>query len=421
MYVDRSRLYIALDPAEAQRIVALTGVAVAGNHNPTTWRLRVSPADAARSTAVSHLREAISLSLTRSRDRRAADRSEDRFGTLAPPGQPALRAEWNCLVVASATTTGASADPSRMRLFESGLGRPLWSTLTTLRHRAGAPRRPDLQRDIFKINNVVRGSNEVAGIGLRATLRYRWHVKSSDESPDDAIYAPLLAWQRWGTSAVGLAAGAAGATAVFRSNNSAGTAALLLLGALFLLVGVVGVVPVRLKFGDNEVTLERTAENLRNAGLHRTDSPTDSLRELAVTYEASRRALPPGGQRTVVLEGVLLQARSLAMDLSDAELQRRLSSFNSDSEGPRVITLALMEARRPASPEAESVLVNCVKRPKSNFEQFHGLRAAVESYSGFGDPSRLALRQTAQEYLNDPRSDQHGDRGGLARQLVSMS
>lgn len=84
MYVDRTRLYIALDPADAHRVAALTGVAVAGK-NPTTWRLRVSPADAARAAAVRHLRDAVSLSLTRSRERQAADRSRATSGNLAAP------------------------------------------------------------------------------------------------------------------------------------------------------------------------------------------------------------------------------------------------------------------------------------------------------------------------------------------------
>jgi len=84
MYVDRTRLYIALDPADGHRVAALTGVAVAGK-NPTTWRLRVSPADAARAAAVRHLRDAVSLSLTRSRERQAADRSRATSGKLAAP------------------------------------------------------------------------------------------------------------------------------------------------------------------------------------------------------------------------------------------------------------------------------------------------------------------------------------------------
>jgi hypothetical protein len=50
----------------------------------------------------------------------------------------------------------------------------------------------------------------------------------------------LVAWERWVAGAVGLVAAGGGGVSVFMSNNQAGSTALLLLGAIFLLLAVQG-------------------------------------------------------------------------------------------------------------------------------------------------------------------------------------
>ncbi len=229
----------------------------------------------------------------------------------------------------------------------------------------------------------------------------------------------MAGWQRNAASAVGLLAGSAGAVAVFTTTNGPGTTALLLLGAVFLLIGVVGVVPSHLKIGDNEVTLQQTAESLRNTGLTPDASPKDSLRDLAITYEATRRALPSGGQRTVLLEGVLLQARSLAPTINADALKARLDCFDLDSEGARAITLAILEVKRVATSETLATMLTCMARPRSNFEQYHALRAAWETYPFFDKSDQTALKAAAQGYLNGPTVDKSGDRARLAKNLLN--
>jgi hypothetical protein len=70
LYVGRTCLWVALDPEDAQRYSALTGVRIAAPRgNVTTWRLIVHAEDARRPDAARTLREAVALAVRRSLDR----------------------------------------------------------------------------------------------------------------------------------------------------------------------------------------------------------------------------------------------------------------------------------------------------------------------------------------------------------------
>jgi hypothetical protein len=71
-----------------------------------------------------------------------------------------------------------------------------------------------------------------------------------DTVPRQAV--PLDKWSRAGAGALGLGAAGAGAYAVFATNLEAGPVALVAMGTLFLLIAVAGVLPTRLKIGENE-------------------------------------------------------------------------------------------------------------------------------------------------------------------------
>jgi hypothetical protein len=62
----------------------------------------------------------------------------------------------------------------------------------------------------------------------------------------------LSAWARWTSGVVGAAGLGLGATAAFTRNLEAPPVALMAIGGVFLLVGLAGVMPTRLKIGDNE-------------------------------------------------------------------------------------------------------------------------------------------------------------------------
>lgn len=76
-------------------------------------------------------------------------------------------------------------------------------------------------------------------------------------TPDPPQAEPLGRAERAIAVAVGLAAGGGGGYAVFVSSNQAGTAILLILATIFLLVGIQGTSLIRFSTGTNTVELER--------------------------------------------------------------------------------------------------------------------------------------------------------------------
>jgi hypothetical protein len=74
--------------------------------------------------------------------------------------------------------------------------------------------------------------------------------------------------------AIGVAAGIGGAIAVFETSNELGTAALFLVAGAFLVCATFGVVPTRLKVGDNEVSVGRAALQTLEQIVSDSDLPT---------------------------------------------------------------------------------------------------------------------------------------------------
>src|SRR5580698_6721018 len=71
---------------------------------------------------------------------------------------------------------------------------------------------------------------------------------------NEEISEPLVTWERICALAIGVACGGAGGYAVFEKSNQAGTTMLLILAAIFLLIGVQGT-PL-IKFGSNSGSVE---------------------------------------------------------------------------------------------------------------------------------------------------------------------
>src|SRR5690349_5840152 len=68
---------------------------------------------------------------------------------------------------------------------------------------------------------------------------------------------PLVKWERICALAIGVICGGAGGYAVFERSNQAGTAMLLILAAIFLLIGVQGTPLIRFGSNSGSVELER--------------------------------------------------------------------------------------------------------------------------------------------------------------------
>src|SRR6266702_5760117 len=88
-------------------------------------------------------------------------------------------------------------------------------------------------------------------------------MADSDESNNSTsgdngeLPEPLVKWERICALAIGAICGGAGGYAVFEKSNQAGTAMLLILAAIFLLIGVQGTPLIRFGSSSGSVELER--------------------------------------------------------------------------------------------------------------------------------------------------------------------
>ncbi|MFF0818378.1 hypothetical protein ACFYVR_25010 [Rhodococcus sp. NPDC003318] len=121
--------------------------------------------------------------------------------------------------------------------------------------------------------------------------------KEGDDEP-----SPMSPWERWTAGAIGLAATGAGTTAVFVSDNQAGTAALFVVAVAFLLIGVQGTPLTRFASGDHsaDFAARRTRRKISREVIKDAveaeksgDSTTaDSLVEVAKSIDPSVGTLP---------------------------------------------------------------------------------------------------------------------------------
>ena len=109
-------------------------------------------------------------------------------------------------------------------------------------------------------------------------------------------------WARWAAGVLGLIGLGAGGTAVFVTDLEAGPVALIVVGALLLFIGLAGVMPTRLKIGDNE------AEWLREIGesVERIEEKAPELSAILDSGGASLENILSG--RAVEAEPTLAQA-----------------------------------------------------------------------------------------------------------------
>ncbi|MFC7328428.1 hypothetical protein [Marinactinospora rubrisoli] len=194
---------------------------------------------------------------------------------------------------------------------------------------------------------------------------------------------------QWIAGCTGGAALVTGAVAVFTSDNEAGTTALLTVGGLLLLVGMFGHLVDSFEFNGTRVNLRKAAEaaaSARKAELEGDRDEAERLREQAVAfleearapaseYRRLRTAMPPGQDRTAMLEDVMDRARGTAAKLR-ASPGDVAAWLRGDDEGERVTALAMMR-ERPDLRDPEAVLA-AVEDPRSAFEHYHAMLLAAE-------------------------------------------
>jgi hypothetical protein len=191
---------------------------------------------------------------------------------------------------------------------------------------------------------------------------------------------------RWSVAAVGGVVLIVGVVAVFSGQSDAGAAALVTLGVLALVVGLIGDDLASVRWGDLELRLRDKADAAARQGdlesppllTAAADSLGHRVSEAASSYKRWRMDLPPGEARTEKLEEVIARAGDDAYD-PDVDAESVLNLLWTGSEGARVWALGVLEVR----PELATVraVIEAVERPDQMFDQYHAL-ALAEQYIG---------------------------------------
>ncbi|CAM5787394.1 hypothetical protein [Cellulomonas persica] len=230
-----------------------------------------------------------------------------------------------------------------------------------------------------------------------------------------------------------------GCVAVFVSENSAGTAALIAAGIALLLVAVLADRITAVEAGGVKVELGAVARKLDEADeaeshgdLERAAELRDEARALIagnaedIARFARTRRSSPGWRRSAAQE---LQMRAWA-DAAKASRPSRealeaLYDDGSDEdpgtpEGRHVMALAMMAGYPPAASHA--VATRAITEPISAFEQYHGL--AVARVLALHDPASRethALREVVADGLAAGRfGHADSDRVALARRVLEL-
>ncbi len=138
--------------------------------------------------------------------------------------------------------------------------------------------------------------------GFRPWKSRLWPVRAegSKKMDDPPVVREVTGFARWSAAGLGLAGLSLGATAVFVSENQAGTVALLVVGLSLLFVALAGVLPLRMKWGDKEIDFGILGSLLQDAVA---DASDDDRTQMAA-YVASGSGSTQSPARTVLSEAL---------------------------------------------------------------------------------------------------------------------
>lgn len=137
-----------------------------------------------------------------------------------------------------------------------------------------------------------------------------------------------------------------------------------------------------------------------NAEVERIDIRWE-LESFSEQYEALRRTMPTGAERTRRMTALLLVAHRLAQthSWSPADIH---AAWASNEDGKRLFALGLMQADRNLA--NVEVLVDGIRGSRSAFEQYHALRAAEVAVLR-GEDAEAVRRAVQAELRGDLRAD----------------
>jgi hypothetical protein len=145
------------------------------------------------------------------------------------------------------------------------------------------------------------------------------------------------------------------------------------------------------------------------------------LRDLEVRYDTLREVLPHGEARTVRLEAIMLQARAVVQSAEESgELDRRLTDFDSATDGSRAVTLGLLQATTATSIRMVECVIDAITSPRSSFEQYHALKTAQTLLPRISPLLQSRLTQAVQEAASSGVMAPTGYRFSVVRQILEL-
>jgi tetratricopeptide (TPR) repeat protein len=191
---------------------------------------------------------------------------------------------------------------------------------------------------------------------------------------------------RWAIGAAGVSSYVTGCVAVFTRANEAGPVALIAVGAVLFLLGVVGTLPTRLKWGDSEAQWQlEIAESVEQV-----DRATDEIGALLDRKGATLGALLAGEATTLADQSdeTARQVQALERDI------RRLRHTGGDDAVPTdaLLELARWHMAQQDWREAARHFDEYIARVDAEWDVYFSLGVANANQRGGASTDRAALR-----------------------------
>jgi hypothetical protein len=198
---------------------------------------------------------------------------------------------------------------------------------------------------------------------------------------------------------IGVPIFAAGIAAVFLTSNGPGSAALVTIGGVFLLLAVLGDRVEALELGGATISLGDVAKSRFALATQKEADDPKAARELraqgrgvqrlANEYAQIRQSMKAGHDRTNALEHVLAETEQLGKD-HRFEPVDVWDWFDEGTPETRITALALMHADEEVRDFFAAL--DAIEHSRTAFEQYHGLRLADEMLPGLTALERRWLR-----------------------------
>jgi hypothetical protein len=217
-----------------------------------------------------------------------------------------------------------------------------------------------------------------------------------------------------------------GLAAVFATNNGAGSAALVSVGVVLLLLAALGNRIQVIELGGAKLTLRdlanqrlALADEKEAAGDH--PAATDlrrqglALARLANEYAHQRRRMRSGPRRTAILEDIISQLGELAQE-HQFDPVAVWEWFDRGKPEARITAIGLMHGDKNL--RDPFVALSAIEASKSAFEQFHGLRLAHEMLPDLSPLERKWVRDTVLKARDGGRFKDDSDRWRMSDAIL---